>query len=334
MALSAGAPGELDSLNACQELLLRSQCAEGSWSDWALPPGPSDCWTTGYVGFQLAGAPEPLLATSEAARRAAAAWLVEREFPEGGWGYHEGVGSDADSTAWALLFLRAQGVDVRPSAYGRLLGLQSADGGFSTYSPDDGLGSWGSSTPDVTAVAALALLPTAEALEVPLRAAASGGAPGRAEAVERALRYLAGQRRADGIWDSFWWRSPVYATAAALRLLRATGAAVDAAAAQSSLACVQVTNAFERALLVDCELDADPERISDRTSQLLAALVAEQLPDGSWQSAAVLRLTDRDCFDPAGRDDAGPLFADPRRLFTSATVFGALSRFVCRVAPL
>ncbi len=318
MTLKAGAAGELDSLSACQELLLRSQSMDGSWSDWALPPGPSDCWTTAYIGFQLTKGPEPLLTASADARRAAAAWLVEREFRGGGWGYHEAVGPDADSTAWAVLFLRAEGVDVRSSSYKRLLDLQLADGGFATYPPDEGLGSWGSSCPDVTAVAASALLSSPSIVDASTRAAV----------VQRALGYLSCQRRTDGLWDSFWWRSPAYATSVALALLRVTDTGLDATATRSALGHIAADNAFERALLVNCELDADGDRVCHRTSELVSALVNEQLADGSWQSAPVLRLTARDCFDPAGRDDVGPLFADPRRQFTSATVFGALSRFV------
>jgi hypothetical protein len=86
-------------------------------------------------------------------------------------------------------------------------------------------------------------------------------------------------------------------------------------------------NAFERALLLDSLLRAQGGARSCRVDALVEHLVAEQLPDGSWRSAPVLRVTHRECASPWERTDAGSLYADPRRLFTSATVLSALCRF-------
>jgi squalene cyclase len=312
------------SLEASQRFLLRHQQADGSWADWALPPGPSDCWTTAYVGRQLAAANEPLRAASARPREAAAGWLAAREFSEGGWGYNDRVGADGDSTAHALLFLAAERLPIPTSAYERLLALQLGDGGFATYPPDGGLGSWGASHPDVSAVAAQAMLCVSRG--------ADGAAPTCARAreatraVERALGYITRQRKADGTWDSFWWCSPLYATAAALSLVRSAGRVLNVAPTRTALAQIDAGNAFERALLLDCHLQIGVDPDERRVWELVEALVSEQLPDGSWRSAPILRLTDRNCLEAATRELSGPLFADPGRQFTSATVFGALSR--------
>jgi hypothetical protein len=327
MALSTGVLAATESLDACLGFLLRHQSPDGSWSDWDLPPGPSDCWTTAYIGRRLAAATEPLLSTSTAARRAAAAWLVERQLAGGGWGYNDSVGPDADSTAYALLFLSSEPVAIPSAGYERLLEFQRPDGGFSTFLSDEGLGSWGVSHPDVTAVAARAML-SVSGSDVALPGTGTGPAPDRLSGLDGALRYIFRERNADGTWDSFWWSSPLYTTAAALSLLRATGSAFDAALTRSALSRVHAGNAFERALLLDCHLQTLVDLGGSQAPQLVDALIAEQLPDGSWPSVPILRLTNRDCFDPAGQDDAGPLFADPGRLFTSAVVLGALSRFI------
>jgi hypothetical protein len=322
-------------LDSAQRFLLKNQSLDGHWSEWELPPGPSDCWTTAYVGYQLATADEPVLRANAAARRAAASWLGRRESEGGGWGYNDRVGADADSTAWALLFLCAERRPALLAAYQRLTSLQQPDGGFATYPPDAGLGSWGASHPDVSALAARALVALSRAESCSL------AAPERKReaqlAVGRALEYITSQRKSDGTWNSFWWSSPLYATAASLSLLRAAGLPLDAGLTRAGLRRMSANNPFERALLLDCHvqlsLDASgfeaspPLESSPTEPSLVEQLVSEQLADGSWQHAPILRLTNRSRLDPGAGTGSGPLFTDPGRLFTSATVLGALSRF-------
>ena len=47
--------------------------------------------------------------------------------------------------------------------------------------------------------------------------------------------------------------------------------------------------------------------------------------DGSWPAAPMLRITDRTCDAPWRQPECGPVYADDRRLFTSATVLRALN---------
>lgn len=326
--------------------LLSQQSRDGCWRDWSLPPGPSDQWATAYIGFRLAAAPEPIASATAAARASAAAWLVGHEFPGGGWGYNDAVGPDADSTAWALLFLAREPAPLPRSSYEFLAGFQQADGGFSTYPGDAGLGSWCTPQVDVTAVAARALLG---------RAGGEDGEWSRTShpigrvAVERALRYLVGHRGQDGIWESFWWASPLYATAAVLSLMRdaRTPSArtpdagtcdagtrharttVDAQMVGDSLGKVSPANSFEQALLLECFVQAGMASAArvPAAMEALEALFDAQLTDGSWPCAPVLRLADRGVTTRA-EPVAGPLFADQNRLFTTATVLGALSELL------
>lgn len=296
-----------EALAAGLEFILQHQHPDGSWSDWSLPPGPSDAWTTAYIGCHLSELPRPWRDHSTLAGRAAARWLVEHESYGGGWGYNASVGPDADSTAHALLCLSGAGIGVSRAARARLLEHQQVDGGFSTYTADAGLGSWGSSHPDVTAVAARALLGSARA------------------PVARAAGYLQRARREDGTWHSFWWSSPLYATAAALSLLRIVGDRGDTTRTYETISRMSVANAFERALLLRCRvLTGLPTGNRGRATALIDDLVSAQRSDGSWASTRMLRLTNRDCASPAPDADAGPLYADPERLFTTATVLGAL----------
>jgi hypothetical protein len=288
------------------EFLARRQSETGSWTDWDLPPGPSSSWTTAYVGCQLGALARD---AQRPALRRAACWLADRERPDGGWGYAAGVGCDADSTAHAILFLSLVRAEVGVATYDRLESFQQPDGGFSTYAADDGLGSWGLSHLDVTAIAARALMRDGRS---------------RAVAVGRALDYVCDQRDEAGLWNSFWWSTPLYATAACLSLLAAAGVGLDPTPTRESLRGLEAASAFERALLVDClRLAGDT---CDPSRALVEALASEQLADGSWASVPVLRITDRGCSTPWSAPSPGLLYADPDRVFTSATVVAALAR--------
>ena len=81
-------------------------------------------------------------------------------------------------------------------------------------------------------------------------------------------------------------------------------------------------------MLVDClRIVGGSIRGAD---ELLETLVCEQLADGSWSSAPSLRIPDRTCVAPWAEPHADMLYADPDRLFTCATVLGALSRATAR----
>jgi hypothetical protein len=295
------------------QFLLSQQCPDGHWRDWQLPPGPSDQWTTAYIGARLAATPEPFLSGTAEARRAAATWLIEHQLPDGGWGYCDSVGADADSTAWSLLFLSAELVQVDRSSCDFLAGFQRPDDGFSTYGAESGLGSWCNSHVDVTAVAARALFH---------RPVQEFGA-----IVERTLDYLDREQRSDGMWDSFWWDSPLYSSAAVLAVMRDADRAIDTERIAAALERTPAGNSFEQALLLECLVQCG------RAGEASAAAAQEtilraQLGDGSWPSVPILRLTDWRVTDPAGRRDTGTLFADPNRLFTTATAIAALARLL------
>lgn len=300
-----------DAVSACVEFLLGRQLESGCWTDWDLPPGRSSPWTTAYVTVRLAELPTHAAAPALPALHSAARWLLEHELEGGGWGYNDRVGRDGDSTAHAILALVSQGLSVADTTYDRLLEFQRPCGGFSTYAADAGLGSWGEPHPDVSPVAALALL--------------TRDAPADS-AVESAVAYVLSGRTALGLWNSFWWSSPLYATRASLSLLRQVGASVDAAQTGGTLSRLEPSNAFECALLLESLHlvgGGSDDHVGDR---LANRLVDEQLGDGSWASAPVLRVTSRDCGAPWEYANAGTLYADTDRRFTSATVVAALAR--------
>ena len=292
------------------EYILDQQNAAGNWTEWELPPGQSSCWTTAFIGYKLRQLPPDLSSSALCARKRAAEWLVQAEFEGGGWGYNETVGADADSTAYSMLFLSSMEFRIPESAYQRLCRFRQSDGGFSTYQQQYENDSWGVSHPDVTAIVIQALL--ANQYE-------------SSSIVESGIDYVLGQQNAEGLWNSFWWQTPLYSTAATLALLENVMACLDLSQTQQSLLLFQPRNAFEAALLLSSRVHAGLPAHSQANLQLIDNLIDAQQRDGSWPSEPMLRVTRRDCFDPWNHDDAGARFSDPARLFTSVVVLEALS---------
>jgi hypothetical protein len=289
--------------------ILARQSREGSWIDWKLPPGAASFWTTAYIGYRFRLLNGRFRQMVSGAVASAAEWLLDSEFASGGWGYNDRLPPDADSTALAIAFLSAEQVPVPDRAYAQLKEFQRRDGGFATYSGD--FGSWGVSHPDVTPMAVLALL---------------SRYPRGDQSVESGIRYALSQSTADGLWHSFWWTSALYSTEVNLSLAKQAGIQQDWTRSGNSLNSLSPTNAFELSLFISALLDTgrDPkcESIYGATQRLLR----EQTRDGSWVSEPVLRVTRQDCFEPWNEVMPGPTFSDPNRLFTSATVIGALSK--------
>lgn len=277
--------------------------------DWQLPTGESDAWTTAYVGSRLALIPDYLKGDADVAIHWAARWLLNHVYSDGGWGYNSSVGSDADSTAFSILLLRAAGEDVPDSSLELLLRHQTADGGFATYLVSDVNNSWGVSHPDVTPVALKALL-SGEGMSGP--------------AIDAGVQYVLKARTTDGGWNSFWWNTPLYPTEASISFLTATNVKWDARHTVKHLLSAKASSVFEGALLASSLLHLPFEETKTRAPEILLDLLAKQLADGSWVSPPMLRVTRRDCLEPWREEDTGRLFSDPRRLFTSSTVLGAL----------
>jgi hypothetical protein len=297
-------------LTAAVDGLCRAQGADGAWHDWALPPGTATAWPTAYIGARLAAVPATLATRATQAQSAAAGWLAAAQAVDGGWSYNATVASDADSTGQAIVFLAAAGIRVNEAAYRCLLAFQREDGGFATYRCGDAWGSWTVSHPDVSAVAVCALL-TRYGVDHP--------------AVARALTYIKHQRRTDGLWNAFWWRGPLYATAASLAALAAAGVDAAHATIHESLLRMDPDNAFDAALYLEIAARLDLDFRQPPIRRNIAGLLATQQTDGRWPPARVLRLTRSDCHSPWDSDDSGSLYADPAGLFTTATAVGALA---------
>jgi prenyltransferase beta subunit len=299
------------SIASSLEYIFLHQSDDGSWVDCQLPPGWSDAWVTAYVGYKLRHVPGRLRRRTADSTLSASKWLLGNQYPDGGWGYNREAGSDADSTAYAILFLASEGIDVQIRSYKLLMEFQCSDGGFSTYLATGRTDSWRVSHLDVTPVVLQALL-TKYVRKTPF--------------IKKGMEYVLKQRTADGLWNSFWWDSFLYGTEVNLSLLDAIGARFDKTKTKESLFRVSPKNAFESALLISCVLFIFTELGEPNVLELVDQLVREQGTDGSWKGVPIIRLTKNGCFEPWTCKDTGTLYPDPKRLITTSTVLESLCK--------
>lgn len=287
--------------------LVEQQSADGAWRDFLLKPGRSDAWVTAYVGFKLLNVARHESYDGLAPALAAAARFLEgARDGSGGWCYNTRVAPDADSTAWAILFLRGIGAPVTLRDYAALAKFQLSDGAFATYKNMGPLHGWGRAHADVTILALAAL----------------GGALTPDHIILRkGYASLAAYLRGSNPFSSYWWPSPFYMAREMLMLSRAFPGApicsMPIPMLPASAGC------FERALAL--EVDVVRERSRRHIARALSELRLSQLSDGSWPSAPILRVAKPRSLEP---DDAhcrrSPVFADDCRIFTTATVAAAV----------
>ena len=337
-----------DALGRAIDFLLARQGADGLWRDFRTPAGEATTWPTAYVATALRAAADPRVSAALPAAgdevdggltRAAHA-LSQAQKDTGGWGYGADVPDDADSTAWALLFLAGHPGRVQAAcerAATRLAEHQHRDGGVRTYAEAGPIRSytglprwmpfrgWCRPTVEVSAVAAAAF--------------AVVGAGARAAA---AWAFVRARQAQDGHWDAYWWDSPLVATrhAAALAAERGDvrarrlaecwtlGQKGDGLCGTPGL---PGPSAFASALALAVLAGAGAQ--GTRTfEQSAAALAGLQLPDGGWPAHALLRIpvpADRSTSAPDRwrpvRFQPGVTVRDHNRVFTTATCVAALA---------
>lgn len=331
--------GPRDAAVGGADFLLARQDDDGLWRDFWTPAGPASIWPSAYVGSALRsdGCGGTWLDRLSGA-------LLRHQREDGGWGYHEAIPSDADSTAWGLLALgglpTTAAVCVRAEAC--LAVHQRRGGGVATYAAArpvreyTGLsrlvpfGGWCRPHNEVTAVAGRAW-----------RIFGSGEARARAA---RAWEWVRARQHADGSWSSYWWTASHVATeqAAALSVLMRDTAAADRATGWVLRQqrpdggwgdpADRTSSPFLTALSVSvlAEFGAGSRVPLERAVEALTRL---QAGDGGWPASATLQIPlppDRHPSHEGGwrpiRFGPGLVARDEQRLFTTATCVAALSR--------
>lgn len=308
--------------------------------------GRSVDWTSGFVLYSISGLPEAAAQLTPGREE-----LAKRQRDSGGWGYHGLVPEDCDTTAWALRALTGSYGESRPGAAAKLIEDHrvAASGGFATFTVPAllaigrhmGIGDerwfrgWSSAHTCVTTNAVLALM--------------DQGVPADDTLVAEALDYLEAQRTPSGLWPSYWWQGPYFATPYALQALHRAGRLPEARLEQSVAALTSLVKprggwgegedgdaqpfATAHALLA---LMVGPPALVDRelVGGGVAWLLDRQRDDGSWPTVPILRIPDPRVVDPDREPEPVPalpgtavVLADDRRVFTTAAVLHTLDRF-------
>lgn len=289
--------------------LLARQSGDGAWRDFDLPPGQSDAWVTAYVGSRVL----PLLdhSTPDLARviERALLFLETTRHKQGGWSYNVRCEPDADSTAHALLFLRAAGPTINLRDYAALARFQLAGGCFATYKTQTPQHGWGRGHPDVTSVAIRSL---------------AGVLPPDHTILRRGYASLSRDLSRPDPWASYWWPSRLYLAREVLLLQQAQPQGLPSVPPIPQID--SLPNGFELALALDVALLTRVP--SPQISRMAQRLLRLQQNDGGWRSFPILRVMDpRSCsFDDEFCRNS-PVVRDDLRLFTSATALGSLIRF-------
>jgi hypothetical protein len=287
---------------------LSTRLKDDHWVDFNLPVGVSDEWVTAYTLMVAGRFPSHSCKLQTSWMPAVAQWLRERQHAGGGWGYHGATPSDADSTTLALHALTRWGIHMPDAQWLPLLArFQNKEGGFSTYlSNPGGEDAWNGASPDVTGLAGALVR----------RVSASSW--------EKSVKYLRRIQNENGMWDSYWWLTPLYATWVVLECLDPLQEVPRRRELEKSLVSYSPTTDFEIALLVQCWMSLG------RTSPCkdwIHELLRSQLANGAWESGAFLRLTHPHVASPHTSIDSGTVYSDCQKVFTTATVLGALSRY-------
>jgi len=271
------------------------------WTDFDLPVGGSDTWVTAYVLARLAEIPSNYLSYSvRQLLEQSLDWLLESRTTGGGWGYNSQVENDADSTAWAVLALRAHGRPVPAPALQFLERCRQTDGGIASYPKESSFSrSWKLSTPEVTAVAinGLGMLDSRAALFLSEKWLKSERLHSRpAPALRISSRFYTCAAVLD--WD------PGMVPWSLLNKLC------------ELMSYYNTESPFEQALLLRCLAQLR----MPKAWSAAASLRRMQEPDGGWPSSALLR-------PPSARETEGSglRYLDCNRVFTTVTAISALS---------
>ncbi|MFN0128335.1 MAG: hypothetical protein ACKV19_16805 [Verrucomicrobiales bacterium] len=134
------------------------------------------------------------------------------------------------------------------------------------------------------------------------------------------------ERRANGIWNSFWWPTDAYATAWSLEFLGRTGGISDAIRADATAWLREdpcALNAFELSLRLFTAVFLGLS-LKDLTSALIDRLLDLRLGNEGWAPSALLRVPRKSGCDISSSE----LHPDLNGLMTTALASAALAHWL------
>jgi len=299
------------SINKATEFVLGSRDKDGMWYNFLTRHhGESADWVTSFAGLNLLKAGVDKIELRKTARS-----VLERQKKNGGFSYNDKIVPDADSTAFAIRFLKNFGYEKElKNAQEFLKSHQNNDGGFGTYRekaireyhriPENmSVEGWCASTPDITASVFLV-----------------------DNKNKKARDYLIKTQRKGGNWNSYWWTSDVYVTVHSLEALSKLKDKDKILKSQNWLA--DNKNVPEAAFYIALSMQGllENPKYKSILEERAYKLIEFQREDGSWNTTPILRFPLPSNKEPwkdnsKWREDA----KDQNRIFTTSTCIRALS---------
>lgn len=325
-------------LHASLRYLSANREDDGCWTDFMTSAGQSKLWVTAYTGLQLAEVRLGAVLAHEA-------FNVSYYLPNS---YNDSILQDGDSTNFAMgLRYKAWG-EATDAQLQNWLSFMNADGGWVTYQDAERLRKRLELPPHVPVDAWLSpkLCVTAAAAYVLQFYRRTHAAE-----YEASCAYLRQHQQANGCWESYWWSSPVYATAYAVLALagsatsqtsRAKGLEWLASQQLDTGAWADLTaggqgSCFYTALALKALLSDETGTYLPASERGATWLLGRQTTDGSWTTSRILRIPATNVSQPnqvrQWRNSSfgvNVLVDDHNRIFTTATVFNALGAFASR----
>jgi len=324
----------LEALNDCSTFLANNINSDGYWEDFLTSGGRGKNWITNYVVSQL----------SEYSDSSVLNKLSSELFIRHDAGYNEMMMPDADSINFLIATLHFTNKDIDRRLHEKWLDYLNPDGGWSTYKDerelrkrlgfpsDANVKGWSASHTCVSATATF-LLSLDESMDRSL--------------YESCINFLVNRLSRKGFLASYWWSSPIYATAYFLMSIAANlnyklyaSVLADWIGRQQSETgawpnpATQIDNPFYTSLAAKSLLIYDSRKFSDQIEKAILWLLRSQKTDGSWPSDYILRIPAADVVNPDGihywrKSSFGvnTLIDDHERVFSSATVYNLLNKY-------
>lgn len=310
-----------------------NQNEDGSWSDFMTSAGTGKAWITGYVGSQLATHfPEapPLQKTKK----------LLLEDVESLLSYNDSIFQDGDSTTFILNLTQQLGLpnqEIKSNWFNYL----HTSGGWQTYIHEQPLRDRLELSDDISVQAWLAPHPCVSA------AAATILKEIDKFAFDKTAAYLTANINSSGYWESYWWTSPVYATAYAIIALKdlsnhtticenACNWLVTQQQADGSWLNPPTAkpNAFYTTLALNALVAFNKTTHKPALEKGAGWLLTNQTTDGSWITDRILQIPATNIEDPKTVSNwrnssfgVNCITDDHNRVFTTSAVLSFLATY-------
>lgn len=310
-----------------------NQNEDGSWSDFMTSAGTGKAWVTGYVGSQIAAHfPEsPALQKTKKLLAEDVTSLLS---------YNDSIFQDGDSTTFILALTQQLNVPNQEISENWFNYFHSS-GGWRTYIheeplrkrlelPEDiSVAAWISPKACVSAAAATVLKEIDQS------------------AFNKTAAYLVKNINSSGYWESYWWTSPVYATAYAIIALKDSSSYISICENACNWLLSQQQpdgswlnppsakpNAFYTALALNALLTFDKITHQAAIEKGVNWLQNNQTTDGSWQTDRILQIPATDVGNPQTVKHwrncsfgVNCITDDHNRVFTTSAVLNFLATY-------